>query len=239
MQTTTQIKKLGLLAAVPLAAVGVWGGALAFGGAGGSASPATLTAATQQAPGPTQANDFITKLAGHLGVDEQTLRDALRATSLDEVDQAQAAGKLTQAQADDIRSRINSGDQLLFGLGGPGGPGGHERGGHGPGVDTDALASFLSVDAQTLRSDLEGGKTLAQEAQDHGKSRDDLKSFLADQFNVSIDADVQAGRLTAQQAADKKSAFQDNLDARIDSTRPADGPHGHHDAPPAQGSGSD
>jgi hypothetical protein len=110
-------------------------------------------------------------------------------------------------------------------------------------VDADgaALATFLGIDQATLRNDLQGGKTLAQEAEAHGKSRDQLKAFLTQQFNASIDAEQQAGRITSDQATTMKQKFADNLDTMIDSNHGGDhdgGPGHFRGRGPNGGNGS-
>ncbi|MCC6420021.1 MAG: hypothetical protein IT429_17440 [Gemmataceae bacterium] len=223
MKAPKRLKPVALLGVAPLAAVGIWGGAAFASGAGGGSSlsldrPALVG---QQATNDSRVDDYVARLAANLGIDEQTLRDALKTTSLQEIDQAQADGAITQAEADRMRAAVNAGKGPLFGL-----PGGHHGRG-GPGFFAgDDLAAFLGVDEATLRADLQGGKTLAQEAADHGKSRDELKAFLTQQFAAGVDEDVQEGHLTADEAAKKKADFASGLDALVDGQG---GPVGRHD----------
>jgi len=217
---------------------------LAHASSSSNATTDTSTVATQQAADATSpADDFVTKLAANLGVNEQTLRDALKTTNLQAIDQALADRRITQQQADDARAAVNSGQAPLFGMPGHG-PRGGPDGGHegGPGMgDPAALATFLGVDAQTLQSDLQSGTTLAQEAEAHGKTRDELEAFLTSEFDSHVDADVAAGRMTAQQAADAKQHFASELDSRVDGQHGPEGPHHGRPGPgaaPAQGSGT-
>jgi hypothetical protein len=79
-------------------------------------------------------NPEITALATKLGIDRDKLANAIRDAKLAEVDKALADKRITQAQADRLKARIQAGEQGPFGFGffrGPGGPGG--RGGPGPG----------------------------------------------------------------------------------------------------------
>ena len=104
---------------------------------GGATATTTQALADQVAP---NGGAFITDLAKNLGISETQLRDALKKTSLDGLDKAVADGKITAAEAATIRTRIESGDGALFGIGGPrgdmggrggpGGPGGHDGPGH-------------------------------------------------------------------------------------------------------------
>lgn len=214
MKAPMRLKPFALLGVAPLAAVSIWGGAaLASGSSSGSSLSLDLpVVVSQQATTDSRMDDYIARLAANLGIDEQTLRDALKATSLQEIDQAQTDGKITQAEADRMRADVNAGQAPLFGL-----PGGGHHGRGGPGFFAgDELATFLGVDEATLRADLQGGKTLAQEATDHGKSREELKAFLTQQFATKMDEEVQEGHLTADEATQKKSDFASGLDALVD-----------------------
>ena len=72
-------------------------------------------------------SNFLSQLAENLGITEATLEEAIDQTSLEIVDEKEAAGDLTTEQADRIRERIASGEGLPF-FGGFG----HGRGfGHG------------------------------------------------------------------------------------------------------------
>src|SRR5207244_3715659 len=71
------------------------GGAIA---AGGSDNPS----AERQA--------FLSDAANRLGVSSAQLEDALKQAALDRVDAAVAAGRITQALADRIKQRIESGE---------------------------------------------------------------------------------------------------------------------------------
>ncbi len=221
MRTQDKLKRAGLLGIVPLAALGIWGGVAL---ASNDNSTATTTSfqgvISQQATSASAMDDFIANLAANLGIDEQKLRDALKTTSIQQVDKALADGEITADEATRIKEAINSGTAPLFGLpggfehghrGGPGGPGA----GHAD-ADGAALATFLGIDQATLRSELQVGKTLAQEAEAHGKSREQLKAFLTQQFSTKIDAEQQAGRITSDQAATMKQKFADALDSVVD-----------------------
>ena len=226
----------------PVALAGVVGSGLFIAHAnqdGGTAGGATT--AQQTAPSP--MDEYIKKLAANLGIDEQKLRDALRATSLQEIDAAVAAGKLTQAQADRIKEAINSGKIMMGGgIGVPHGHGGGMgMGDRGPGMRAAGgadMAAFLGITEAQLRTEMTAGKTLAQVAEAHGKTRDQLKAFLIAENVKHIDAAVADGRLSADQAAKAKAAFAAAVDTMIDATMPAKGGRGHMDGGPGMTPGS-
>ena len=78
--------------------------------------------------------------------------------------------------------------------------------------DVMATAStYLGISATDLKSQLQGGKSLADVASTTaGKSRDGLVAALTTAANAKIDAQVTAGTLTSQQAtmAKQKSATE-------------------------------
>ena len=78
-------------------------------------------------------NGFLASVARHLGISTQKLQDATKAAAIDQVDADLKAGRITQAQADEMKARINAGDAPFFG--GPQrlGDFGHGEFGHGPG----------------------------------------------------------------------------------------------------------
>ncbi len=215
------------------------GSAIAVAGLiGGTVAMATDNGSTEsQAVGLShgdvdRAGEYIAALAKNLGIDEQTLRDAIKTTSLEFLDQAVADGKLTQEQADNLRSKIESGEGAMFGFGSKGfghdgGKGG--RGSMAPSFKADGgLAEFLGVDAETLRTEMTAGSTLAQVAEAHGKSRDELEAFLSSEMDERLAEAVSNGKLTQEQADDMKASYAENLDAMIDQAMPSKGPGGDH-----------
>src|ERR687888_506866 len=127
---------------------------------------------------------------------------------------AVADGRLTKAQGDELKQRIESGDLPLF-FGPRGGM--HEHFG-----ELDAAASYLGLTEAELETQLESGKTLAQVAKDRGKSVDGLIQALVDAATKRLDADVAAGRLTKAQEQQILSGLKDRITAFVNGMR-------HHD----------
>src|SRR5436305_9747395 len=109
--------------------------ALAVGGAGGA-----LAATKLGSPGD-DGQAVIDDAAKQLGVQPSALTNALKKALENRVDAAVAAGKITKAQGDAMKARIEAGAFPLFGPGhgGPGGPG-FARGG-----DLTTAATYLGV----------------------------------------------------------------------------------------------
>lgn len=174
----------------------------------------TPTPTPTKPPAASLWQDWLNRVARILGVTTDRLTEAFKQAGRETVQQAVQEGKLTQDQANRILQRIDQGQFFVGPFFGKGGPAVH--------FDLrrhfDALAGFLGMNTADLMNELRSGKSLAQIAQEHGKSRDDLKNFLTQQFNQAIDQLVQQGRLTQDQANNAKSRFQSNLDRLIDST---------------------
>ena len=138
-------------------------------GAGGAIAASKSTSSS--------GNGFLARVAGHLGISTQKLEDATKAAAIDQVDADLKAGRITKAQADAMKARIQAGGVPLF-FGGPHrfGDFGHGEFGHrGPdGGHLSAAAAYLGLTVPQLLQKLSGGKTLAQVAKAQDKSVDGL-----------------------------------------------------------------
>ena len=172
--------------------------------AGGGAAYAETQLGSPQQENQAVLNDA----ARQLGVEPSALSAALKKALENRVDDAVAAGRLTKAQGNELKQRIESGDVPLFG--GPGREFGHHA---GPFGGLDAAASYLSLTDAQLRTQLESGKSLADVAKAQGKTVDGLVQALVNAAKKKIDAAVSTGRLTRTQAdsilADLKSRVTD------------------------------
>src|SRR6478609_8158764 len=156
--------------------------------AGGGAA----VAANQLGSPKQESQAVLNDAAKQLGVQPSALSAALKKALENRVDDAVAAGRLTKAQGDELKQRIESGDMPLFG--GPGlGPGFHH---HGPFGGLDAAATYLGLTDAQLRTQLESGKSLADVAKAQGKTVDGLVQAMVDAAKKKLDAAVAAGRLT-------------------------------------------
>lgn len=195
--------------------------ALVVAGGGGAA----IAAAQSDAPSP---SSFLDAVARHLGVSRDELDDATKAAALEQVDAALEAGKITEEQADALRSRIESGEgPPLFG------PffGGFHGGMHGFGGHLSAAAEYLDLSLEQLREKLARGQSLADVAEAQDKSVDGLKEALVEDAEKRFDEAVDDGVLTEEQA----KTMLDRLQSRIDAIVNGDFPRwrDHRSGPPA------
>jgi ribosomal protein S20 len=158
-----------------------------------------------------RTSSFFDAVAKHLGISSDELEDATRAAASDQVDAALQDGKITEEQAEELKSRIESGElPPFFGPGlffdGPRG-GEHEFGfGMGPGLGFhfgDKLSTateYLGVTEDELREALRNGRSLADVAKAEGKSVDGLKEALLADAKTRLDEAVAEEKLTREQA---------------------------------------
>jgi hypothetical protein len=165
------------LAAGAVAALAVAGGGVAIG-------------ATQFGSPKEESQAVVADAAKQLGIEPAKLSAALQKALEDRVDAAVAAGRLSKAEGDELKTRIESGELPLLFAGGP------HRGLHHPGPSLDVVATYLGLTHDELRTELRSGKTLAQIATAHGKTADGLVQALYDVKKKTLDAAVSAGRLT-------------------------------------------
>ncbi len=169
--------------------------ALAVAG-GGAAIAASKSGSPQE-----ESKAVVDDAAKQLGVTPAKLSSALKKALENRVDAAVAAGRLTKEQGEALKKRIEAEDYPVLGGFGMGfghrgaGPGGIHRLGH-----LDAAASYLGMTEAELRTQLVGGKTLAEVAKAKGRSVDGLVSALVADEKKELDAAVAAGRLTQGQA---------------------------------------
>jgi hypothetical protein len=178
--------------------------ALAVGGAGAGVAATKLTHSPSA-----ESQAIVNDAAKSLGVEPSKLEAALKKAFEDRIDAAVAAGRLTKAQGNELKQRIESGDFPLFGppaFGPDFGP--PHPFFHG----LDAAASYLGLTEEQLESRLNSGKTLAQIAKAQGKSVDGLKDAMLADAKAKLDDAVKAGRLSK---AEEQQVLKD-LEQRTD-----------------------
>jgi hypothetical protein len=171
--------------------------------------------AASQSGGPAEENQAILDdAAKQLGVSPAKLSDALKKALSDRVEAAVAAGRITKAEGDALKQRINSSDFPLFGgfRGGFGHFGFFGR--------LAAAADYLGLTEAQLRAQLDRGKTLAQVAEAQGKAVDGLVDALVAAAKQRLDAAVAAGRLTQAQASEMLSGLRERISNLVNARLP-------------------
>lgn len=196
----TRMQKIAA-GAVAVLAVGVAGGAVA----------ATRLSTPEQ-----ESKAVVDDAASRLGVTPQQLTNALKGALKARVDAAVKAGRLTQAEGNRVKERIDANEIPMLGLGGPHG---HHRMGFHHGLD--AAAKYLGMTEAALRTQLESGKTLAQVAKAKGKSVDGLVNVLVAEKKERIDQAVENGDLTRAQANQILEDIRGRTEDMVNSRMPA------------------
>ena len=191
-------------------------------------------AATQSGSNPRQA--FINDVAKRLNVSPDRLTAALKAAMIDRINQAVKDGRITQAQANAIEQRINSGQGPMF-FGPRPGFGLHRGLRHGA---LKAAASYLGLTHKQLVDQLRSGKSLADVAKAQGKSTSGLEQAMTAAVKSRLDKAVSSGRITAQQEQLILQRLQSRLDELVNRVPPRFGdlrggpPPGGPPGPPYQ-----
>jgi hypothetical protein len=174
----------------------------------GAAIAATKAGSPQE-----ESQAIVEDAAKQLGVAPEKLSAALKQALVNRLSAAVAEGRLTQAQADALKERIQSGNVPLF------------AGRHGPHGDhhlgLEAAAGYLGVSADELRSSLSAGKTLADVAREKGKSVDGLVAAMVSAAKERLDQAVADGRLTSAQRDEIASRLQERISELVENGRPA------------------
>lgn len=136
--------------------------------------------------------EFIPKFAANLGVSEDKVTEAMESTKKQMIDEAVEQGKLTQEQADKMKSN------KAFGF-----PGlGFQRGevGKGPGSNLDALANVLGITTEELNTEFQSGKKIEDIVTEHGLTMDQFNQKMLELRKEEISKSVSEGKITQEQA---------------------------------------
>jgi polyhydroxyalkanoate synthesis regulator phasin len=159
-------------------------------------------AATQLGSPQEESRAVVNDAAQELGVTPERLTNALKTALKNRVDEAVKEGRLTKAQGDRLKARIDEGEVPLFAPGFRNGPPFDLRRDfefhHFHKLET--AAKYIGLSESQLEQELEGGKTLADVAKAHGKSVDGLVDALMAQSRERIEQDVKNGELTRAEA---------------------------------------
>ena len=188
------------------------------------------------------AGKSLGEIADAQGVSRDTVADTLTKGLADHLADEVAEGDLTQSEADArlaeakgaVATMIDKGwdDWAEGGGGGPGALGrpgsmGHGGPGMGRGAELRGLADSLGIDLDQLRTDVMGGKTIAEAAAAQGVSADALTSTLVTEATRHIDQALADGRIDQAKADELKAGLDARIDDLINGKVGELGGHGH------------
>ncbi len=174
----------------------------------------TATAASTPATTNPYCQQYLQDLANRLHVSVSTLQSDKLASAEDVLAQLVKDGKLTQAQANQIKQRLVS-HQACTGKG---------KGLWGRGVILQSLKQYLPglaadvanglhMSSTDLMSQLQSGKSLSDIATAKGVSSAQLQTIVANAIQSAVDKAVSDGNLTQQQATTIIQMLQKNPNA--------------------------
>ena len=195
-------------------AIGVTGLAVLGGTTGALAATGSSSGSNRQA--------YVSDVAKHLNVTPGALTTAVKEADSEQIEAALAAGRLTQAQANEAKRRIQQSSGVPFFGHGFGGRGFRGR----VHLGVASAATYLGMSQTALRSELKSGKTLAEIAgSTPGKSVAGLKAALTTAETTRLNAAVSSGKITAQQEQERLAALASHSEAILQRTwsAPANG----------------
>ena len=92
------------------------------------------------------------------------------------------------------------------------------RSGGGQMAELNAIAEAVGTDAAGLMSGISDGQSLADIARSNGADPQVVTDLLTSQANERIDAALEAGKITAAEAAEMKAEFADHVDEMVEAT---------------------
>ena len=196
-------------------------GALAVAAAGAQTNTPAATPTPSSSTSPGTGNDtlrqqFLQDLASRLGVSVDTLQGDIKDSEKALIDKGVADGKITQDQANDLKTRIDNGENVQLGLI----LGNHPKGIRG--VVNDIIgeaAKVLGLQKSDVTAGLKAGASLNDIANAHGTSTADFHTKLLAQVKSDLDARVSSGEITQAQADQAYQKFSDNIDKITNGTR--------------------
>ena len=161
-----------------------------------------------------ESKAVIDDAASQLGVEPSELSAALKQALRNRIDEAVDDGRLTEEQADELKTRVDAeqfpllGGLGMFGRGFHGGGPVPGRFGHLELLET--AASYLGLTEAELREALED-QTLAEIAEEQGKTASGLVQQLVATQAKRIDEAVADGRITEEQAMELEAGLNERM----------------------------
>lgn len=168
-------------------------------------------------------------IAKTLGIDEAALKTALiggKTVADLAKDKGITLDTVVQAVIDQHVAQLKKDLPERFSKAMPQPPTGGQNDGRGPrgggpfGELSEAVSKTLGIDAATLRTTLESGKTVADLAKDKNVSIDTVASALVAAHKTHMDAEVSSGRITQAQADADLTRFKNDAVLHLSESMP-------------------
>ncbi len=194
-----------------------------FAGASNTSSSANVATVSTDPSGSTD-----TTVAGDAGTDADRPDPSTRITEI--LQPLVDDGTLTADQLTAVVDALAAAGPIGGGHGGPGGRGG-PGGDHGGrrGLGLDAAATALGITADELRTELEGGSTLADVAAAKGVDVQTVIDALVAEAKAHVDDEVASGEITQAEADTKLADATTRIADAVNNGFPQRGDHGGPD----------
>ncbi|MBJ7608466.1 MAG: hypothetical protein JF887_03410 [Candidatus Dormibacteraeota bacterium] len=169
------------------------------------------------------AGKTIAAVAKEHNVDVAKVISTLVGDENSEIDASVSSGRLTQAQAAQMKGQTQQRVSNLVNRTGPAhGPAGFGgRRGGAQAEDQQVVAAALGITAAQLQTETSAGKTIAAIAKEHNVDAAKVISALVASENTEIDQRVSSGQITAAQGAQMKTATTQRVTDEVNGTEPA------------------
>ncbi len=166
-----------------------------------TASTSAVSTSSSSSTATNYCSQFQTDLAKKLGVNNDKLKSAESSAASDTIDQMVKDGKLTQAQADQIKARLGDATNCQFkNNGNPSGTVNMQKLQQYLVAAEAQVAQGLGISSASLTSQLQAGKSLHDIATAHNVNDTQLKTLLNNAIQNELKAAVKAGDVTQAQA---------------------------------------
>ncbi len=153
------------------------------------------------------------------GVETQTVIDFIVGERTERIETKVAEGDLTREEADEKLEGLEDGVTLRV-------EEGRQEGDRGPRSNRRAafsgVAEVIGVDAETLRTELAGGATVADVATANGVEVEAVVDVIVTERTERIESAVERGRLTDDEAAERLAGLEEQVTTRVEQGRPDD-----------------
>lgn len=213
-----------LVAAVAVAGLLLAGGASVAAAAGprqnggghggirvaGQTAAATIGVSPEDLRTQIRSGKTVAQVASEHGVDPTTVVNAIVTALTQEIDQKAAAGTIDANRAAQAKQKLpNIANRFVN----------ETKSYRGYRLRKDALqaaAKEIGISTTELRDARKNGKSIAQVAQDHGKSADDVVDAIVKATTSDIDQAVKDGKLDTQKADQIKKNLPDRATKLVD-----------------------
>ncbi|MEG6586750.1 hypothetical protein [Dendrosporobacter sp. 1207_IL3150] len=163
-----------------------------------------------------KAGKTLVTIAKEHGVSEKKLKDFMVKQMKQHIEEGVKAGRISDEQAKKMKTDMDKKVSDMINGKGMMNPG--HRPMHGKMMmENPKLLELLNIDADTLKSEMKAGKTLAAIAKEHGVSEQNLKAFMVKQMSERLDEGLKSGKITAERAEKAKANLEQNVEKMINS----------------------